>query len=162
LGDQLPVDVDRGESVRTVPTLKLLLACALCLAAAAAPAQEGPKAPALPQNVLPGASAPAAAAAQKLPAVPSAGDLQACLQETGDYITRGKAILYVIAIANSCDKRLSCEIFANVTGAKGSSLGHIVMILGAAASGAAANQTYTMRVKAAGGIAQISRECRML
>jgi len=146
--------------MRTMRTLKLLLASALCLAAAAAAAaQEAANAPALPENPLPAAAAPDP---KPLPAAPSAEDLQACLQETGDYVTRGTTVLYVIGLANSCDKRLRCEIFANVTGSRGSALGHTIMTLGAAASGPAAKQTYSMHVKTAGGIAQVSRECKVL
>jgi hypothetical protein len=87
-------------------------------------------------------------------------DVQACLQETGDYRTEGRAVAYVIGITNTCDKRLRCEIFANVIGARGSSLGHAVMILGPTSQGAASRKTYAMRVKEAGGIAQVSRDCR--
>jgi hypothetical protein len=143
--------------VRTVPTLKLLLAGVLCLAVAAvAPAQEAARASV--QDPLPAS----AAAAPTPPAAPRAGDLQACLKETGDYVTIGRAVLYVIGIANTCDQRLRCEIFANVTGVKGSSLGHTIMVLGAAGSGAAATQTYSMRVKAAGGTTMVSRDCKAL
>jgi hypothetical protein len=145
--------------MRTMPVLKLLLASVLCLAAATAVAQDAAKAPALPENPLPAAAAPEP---KQLPAAPSHDDLQACLQQTGDYVTRGSTVLYVIGIANACDKRLRCEIFANVTGSRGSSLGHTVMTLGAAGSGPAATQTYSMHVKAAGGIAQVSRECKVL
>jgi hypothetical protein len=141
-----------------MPTLKLLLASVLCLAAASA--QEATEASALPQDPLPGPTA--AQPAPPLPAAPGAGDLQACLQETGDYVTIGKAVIYVIVVANTCDQRLRCEIFANVTGVRGSSLGHTIMTLGEATSGAAAKQTYSMRVKAAGGIVQVSRECKAL
>jgi hypothetical protein len=88
-------------------------------------------------------------------------DLQACLKETGDYRTEGKAVAYVIGITNACDKRIRCEIFANVIGARGSSLGHTVMILGPTSQGAASRKTYAMRVKEAGGIAEVSRECRI-
>lgn len=94
------------------------------------------------------------------PASPT--DLQSCLQETGDYMTRGKTVTYVIGITNTCTTRLRCEIYANISGARGSSLGHAIMTLGPAGSGAAAQQTYTMRVKAAGGIAQVSRDCKAL
>jgi hypothetical protein len=146
------------ESVRTVPILKLLLAGALCLAVAVAAAQEAAMASA--QAPLP--SLAAAVPAPASPAAPRAGDLQACLKETGDYITIGKAVLYVIGIANTCEQRLRCEIFANITGAKGSSIGHTIMTLGAAGSGAAATQTYSMRVKAAGGTAMVSRDCKAL
>jgi hypothetical protein len=145
--------------MRTTPVLKLLLASNLCLAAAAAAAQEPARAPALPENPLPATSAPEP---KQLPAAPSHDDLQVCLKETGDYVTRGKTVLYVIGLANSCDRRLRCEIFANVSGSRGSALGHTIMTLGAAGSGPAAKQTYTMHVKAAGGIAQISRECKVL
>ena len=145
--------------MRTMPALKLLLASALWLAAAAAAAEEVAKATAMPENPLPSASAPEA---KQLPAAPSHDDLQACLKETDAYVTRGKTVLYVIGLANSCDRRLRCEIFANVTGSRGTSLGHTIMTLGAAGSGPAAKQTYSMHVKAAGGMAQISRECKVL
>lgn len=104
-----------------------------------------------------------AAAALGQTAHPAASaDLQSCLQETGDYITRGKTADYVIGITNTCAKRLRCEIYANISGARGSSLGHAIMTLGPAGSGAAAKQTYTMRVRAEGGIAQVSRDCKAL
>ena len=139
--------------MRVVPGSRSLLAVAFLLTAAAAAAQDAAQPPASPQNPLP---------ASQQPAAPSAADPQACLQETGDYVTRGKIVLYVIGIANTCDKRLRCEIYANVTGVRGSSLGHTIMTLGAASSGAAARQTYAMRVKAAGGTAQVSRDCTAL
>jgi hypothetical protein len=145
------------ESVRIAPGSKVLLVGVLCLAAAGASAQDAAKPPASPQNPPP-AAPPAAAQA----AASSAADAEACLQETGDYVTRGKAVLYVIGIANTCDKRLRCEIYANVTGPRGAALGHTVMTLGAASSGASAKQTYAMRVRAAGGIAQVSRDCKEL
>jgi hypothetical protein len=143
--------------MRTMAVLRLLLASALCVAAAVAAAEEA-TAPA-PATAPPAASAPEP---KKLPADPSADDLQGCLQQTGDYVTRGNTVHYVIGLANSCDKRLRCEIFANVSGSRGSSLGHTIMTLGAAGSGAAAKQTYSMRVKTEGGIAQVSRECKVL
>jgi hypothetical protein len=154
--------------VRAVSVFKsFFLAIGLCagLGAAASaqdagePQQIAPVSPpALPENPLPGTPSPAPqTAAAGLPA-----DLQACLQETGDYVTRGRTVFYVIVIANSCNARLRCEIFANITGVKGTSLGHTVMILGPAGNGDIAKKTYDMRVKAAGGIAQVSRECKVL
>jgi len=101
------------------------------------------------------------AAPQTTAAAGPPADLQSCLQQTGDYVTRGRIVVYVIGVTNTCAKRLRCEIYANISGAKGNSLGHTVMTLGPSGS-AAAKQTYTMRVKSAGGIAQISRECKVL
>jgi hypothetical protein len=151
--------------VRAVYALKLLLAaitlCSVIAGAAWAQDEGQPQqiAPATPQNPLPGTPAPAAAPQATASGLPA--DLQACLQETGDYVTRGRTVFYVIGITNSCSARLRCEVFANVTGVRGTSLGHSVMILGPAAS-SAAKKIYDMRVKAAGGIAQVSRECKVL
>jgi len=105
---------------------------------------------------------PIAAGAKQSVAPAAANDPQSCLQETGDYVSHGNVVTYLIGLTNTCDKRLRCEIFANVSGARGTSLGHTVMILGAASSGAWAKKTYAMRVKTAGGIAQVSRACKVL
>ncbi len=104
----------------------------------------------------------AAAALGQTAAPAAAADLQSCLQQTGDYMTHGKTVTYVIGITNTCTTRLRCEIYANISGARGTSLGHAIMTLGPAGSGVAAKQTYTMRVKAEGGIAQVSRACKAL
>ena len=146
-----------GRTMRTASRLKFLcLAAALCcgLVAAARAVDSAPQPsdpPPLPEHPLPATPAPAAA-----------DDLQSCLQETGDYVTRGGAVIYAIGITNTCDKRLRCEIFANISGARGSSTGHTIMTLGRASDRGAAKKTYEMPVKAAGGIAQVSRECRVL
>jgi hypothetical protein len=104
--------------------------------APAAPDQPAaaPATPSAPQNALPVAAPPQ-------PVAPAASaDLQSCMEETGDFVTRGRVTSYVIGLINSCDKRLRCEIFANISGARGTSLGHTVMILGAKSAGAGAKK----------------------
>jgi hypothetical protein len=122
---------------------------------AAPPAASAAAPSAAQQNPLPGTAAPPAAA----PGAPT--DLQSCLDETGDYVTHGSSVTYVIGITNTCDKRLKCTIDAYVVGARGPASGHTTMILGAQSSGAAAKKTYAMRVKSAGGTAQVSRDCKV-
>jgi hypothetical protein len=124
-----------------------------------APQQIVPATPALPENPLPGTPAATAAPQAAAPGLPS--ELQKCLQETGDYVTRGRSVFYVIAITNSCNARLRCEVFANVTGPRGTSLGHTVMVLGPAGSGAA-KKSYDMHVKTFGGVTQVSRACKVI
>jgi hypothetical protein len=114
----------------------------------------------LPQNPLPGTGMPSGATQDPVPDAGTTGQA-ACIDETGDYETHGKTVTFVIGLTNKCDKRLKCAIFANVTGARGSSLGHTTMILGAKSSGSAAKKSYAMKVKAAGGTAQVSRDCRV-
>jgi hypothetical protein len=135
----------------------------------AGPVGDAPQTPAsdasapapLPQNPLPGSVPPAAASQNPVPDAGTTGQA-ACIEETGDYQTRRHSISFVIGLENKCDKRLKCQIFANVTGAKGTSLGHTTLILGAKLQGQPAKKSYAMKVKAAGGVAQVSRECRVL
>ena len=129
---------------------------ALSLSLVSAALAEDAPTPATPQNPLPGAST-----ARQAPAADAAKDPQSCLAETGDYVTHGNSVTYVIGLENKCDKRMKCTIDAYVVGAKGPASGHTTMILGAASSGAAAKKSYPMKVKAAGGTAQVSRDCKM-
>jgi hypothetical protein len=114
----------------------------------------------LPTNPLPGTAAPPAVQKNSAPD-PGTTEQAACIEETGDYETHGAAVTFVIGLSNKCDKRLKCTIDAYVVGAKGPASGHTIMILGAASSGAAAKQSYAMKVKMAGGTAQVSRQCRV-
>ena len=114
----------------------------------------------LPSNPLPGTAAPPAA--DKIPEPdPGTTGQAACIDETGDYQTHGNAVTFVIGLSNKCDKRLKCTIDAYVVGAKGPSSGHATLIIGATSSGTAAKQSYAMKVKMAGGTAQVSRQCRV-
>jgi hypothetical protein len=113
----------------------------------------------LPSNPLPG-TAPSAAPTTPVPDPGTTGQA-ACIDETGDYQSHGNAVTFVIGLANKCDKRLKCTIDAYVVGAKGPSSGHATLILGATSNGAAAKQAYAMKVKMAGGTAQVSRQCRV-
>ena len=124
----------------------------------AAPAADTPAQ--LPSNPLPGTVAPPAAEQNPAPDAGTTGQAS-CIEETGDYQSHGGAVTFVIGLTNKCDKRLKCTIDAYVVGAKGPSSGHATMLLGAASSGAAAKKTYAMKVKAAGGTAQVSRQCRV-
>jgi hypothetical protein len=123
--------------------LGLVVVC-LCAAAAAARAEDA------------GKSEPAA----KPPAAAKADAVADCIGTDGEYQTKGQRISYVITLSNKCEKRLQCEVFAYVVGARGPSSGHAVLKLGAKSSGAAAKKSYAMNVKAAGGTAQISRDCK--
>jgi len=113
-----------------------------------------------PTNPLPGTAAPPAADKNPEPDPGTTGQA-ACIDETGDYKTHGHAVTFVIGLSNKCDKRLKCTIDAYVVGAKGPSSGHATLIIGATSSGTAAKQTYAMKVKMAGGTAQVSRQCRV-
>jgi hypothetical protein len=120
-----------------------------CLASAAF--AEDAAAPA-PQNPL-----PAAKPADTTTAPDATKDLQSCLDETGDFVTHGKALTYVIGLENKCTKRLKCTVDAYITGAKGPVSVHTVMTLDAKSK-----KTYAAKVKTSGGTAEVSRDCKVL
>ena len=114
----------------------------------------------LPQDPL--AAGVAAGASENQVADTATAGPAACIEETGDYQTHRGSVSYVIGLKNNCEERLKCEIFASVTGARATALGHTTLILGATSQGAAAKKSYAMKVKTAGGVAQVSRTCRVL
>jgi hypothetical protein len=92
---------------------------------------------------------------------PGSSGQASCIEQTGDYVSHGDAVTYVIGFTNKCYKRLKCKIYAYVVGARGPASGETTLVLGAKSSGDAAKKTYAMKVKSAGGVAQVSRECRV-
>jgi len=93
-------------------------------------------------------------------AAADAGASKNCAGISADFQTAGKRMSFVIALTNTCQQRLKCEVFAYVVGARGPASGHAVLVLGAKSSGAAAKKSYALPVKAEGGTAQISRDCK--
>ena len=55
--------------------------------------------------------------------------------------------------------RVKCEVSANIKTARGKRHGHATLVLGPRSAGAEAKKSYSLRVKAAGGMAQVERDC---
>jgi hypothetical protein len=111
-----------------------------------------------------GASAQnAPASGQTPPPQPDAGTTAQteCISEHDGYEMRGKTPTFVITLENKCEQRLKCEIFANISSARGSAKGHTTMVLGAKSSGASAKKSYTIKVKMIGGMSQSDRACKV-
>ncbi len=140
--------------MRSATVLKYaVLSLVICAGFAAAALAEDAAAPVpVPQNPLPGTKPSDAPS----PSPDPAKDIQACLDETGDFVTHGKSFSYVIGIENKCAKRLKCIIDAYITGAKGPVSVHTVMVLDAKSK-----KTYPAKVKTSGGTAQVSRDCKV-
>lgn len=84
-----------------------------------------------------------------------------CIDEDDHYRMRGKQPTLVIELANRCEQRLKCRVFAYVTSAKGAAQGRGTVVLAPKSHGAAAKQSYTMKVKMIGGSSQSARECKV-
>jgi hypothetical protein len=86
----------------------------------------------------------------------------ACLDQNGDFQAQGKVDSFVFTLQNKCEKRLKCTIDAYITTAKGPASGHGTLIVEPKSHGEAAKKSFSMKVKAAGGAAQVSHDCKVL
>jgi len=125
-----------------------------CLAGAAAAAA-----------VMIAAAAMFAAAQEPAPQVAAAADppkgtLEGCITDSSNFKAEDKHAYFIVALENACEQRVKCEVFANIRTARGSKRGHGTLVLAAKSAGAEAKKAYRLRVRVAGGMAQVERECK--
>jgi hypothetical protein len=85
-----------------------------------------------------------------------------CIDENDAFKMSGRTPVFTIELANKCERRMACRVYAYVTSAKGVAQGRGSLVLAAKSHGAAAKNTFTMRVKMDGGNSQSTRECHVL
>jgi hypothetical protein len=85
-----------------------------------------------------------------------------CITNQTDFKQVGDKPVFEVALENSCDVRLKCTIDLYVLGAKGPVQGHTTMVLGPAAKGQTTRKVYALKVKSAGGMANMSQECKKI
>jgi hypothetical protein len=107
-------------------------------------------------------SAPAPAADESGQKPPAEASKQECIVDSADFKMDGTSPTFVIALENKCEKRLRCKVYATVMSAKGNAQGHATLTLAPHSQGAKAKQSYVIKVKMMGGIAQSGRECKAL
>jgi len=108
--------------------------------------------------------APADGQRAEPPPVPDRGTTSQlnCIGENTQYTKSGKSFFYVMKLANKCEARMKCAVFAYVLNAKGPAHGRSTLILGPKSEGPAATKSYALKVKGIGGFGTSSRECRAL
>jgi hypothetical protein len=108
------------------------------------------------------AQAQIAPAAESAPKADPGKTIQAnCIDENDHYVMRGKTPTFVITFENKCEQRLRCRVFAFVMSARGLTQGRGTIVVTAKSSGAAAKNSYAMKVKMIGGNSMSDRECKM-
>jgi hypothetical protein len=85
-----------------------------------------------------------------------------CIASNTGFKEKGRAATYEIELINSCDMRLKCTVDAFVIGARGQTQGHGTLVLAAAPKGETTRKTYVMKVKSAGGMANVSHRCKAI
>jgi hypothetical protein len=105
-----------------------------------------------------------APAAQAPPPVADKGTTaqSQCIADSGGFKQSEEGAAYTIELANKCEQRLQCRVYVYVISAKGPAHGHATLVLAPKSRGAAAKKTYALKVKMLGGMAQSTRECRVL
>ena len=91
---------------------------------------------------------------------PAKSALAGCITDTANFKAEDKHAYFIVALENACEQRVTCEVFANIRTARGSKRGHGTLVLAAKSAGAEAKKSYRLRVKVAGGMAQVERECK--
>ena len=110
---------------------------------------------------IPGQQPPAAQTEQK-PAEQKPEEKPKCVTNQTDFKQAGGKPTFEVALENSCDMRLKCTIDVYVLGAKGPVQGHTTLTLGPAAKGQSTRKVYVLKVKSAGGMANMSHECKKI
>jgi hypothetical protein len=85
-----------------------------------------------------------------------------CVTSNTAWRENGKSTMFEIELLNSCDVRLKCTVDAFVIGARGQAQGHGTIVLAAAPKGQTTRNVYAMKVKSAGGMANISHSCKSI
>jgi hypothetical protein len=85
----------------------------------------------------------------------------ACIDENDHYKRNGKQPMFVVEFENKCEQRMRCKVFVYITSAKGATQGRGTIVLAAKSGGAAAKDSYAIKVKMIGGNSQSTRECRV-
>jgi hypothetical protein len=136
------------QAIRCLAGIALLLSFA-----GAAAAQDKPAAEPAP------AATPAPAAEAAPTPEPGAGPQEKCIAQKEGFTHLGQGIGYAMRLTNSCEARLKCKVYAHISNAKGETRGHGTLVLATKSKGEAATKTFEMKVKMAGGMIQLSREC---
>jgi hypothetical protein len=99
---------------------------------------------------------------QKPPSEQAAPEKPKCVTSDTTWKEKGKAVMFEVQLQNTCDMRLKCTVDAFVTGSRGQAQGHGTIILAAAPKGQTTRNVYAMKVKSAGGMANVSHSCKSL
>ena len=85
-----------------------------------------------------------------------------CVTNQTGFKQVGDKPVFEVTLENSCDMRIKCTVDIYVLGAKGPTQGHTTMVLGPAAKGQSTRKVYALKVKSAGGMANMSQECKKI
>ena len=119
---------------------------------------------AIKPEITDGQKPPAEQQDEQKPAEPKAEKKEEpkCVTNQTAFKQAGDKPVFEVVLENSCDVRIKCTVNVYVLGAKGPSQGQSTLVLGPAAKGQTTRKVYALKVKSAGGMANMSQECKKI
>ncbi len=94
------------------------------------------------------------------PAPTQTADGKPCVSDDAGFFTQDGTPVFKVKLMNACEARLRCTVSVYIVNSQGPQQGKETLTLAPKSNGAAAEQTYVMKVAQAGGMANVSRQCR--
>ncbi|MBV9558292.1 MAG: hypothetical protein JO254_14585 [Pseudolabrys sp.] len=92
-------------------------------------------------------------------APPKAAD-ESCVTDTANFQQVGDEAAFVIEVSSTCTVELSCSISAFIITADGPASGKTTLLLPAPGNGEPMRRRFEIKLKEAGGMANVSRKCQ--
>jgi hypothetical protein len=86
----------------------------------------------------------------------------ACISDHSGFKTVGKTSGYMIVLENACAQRQRCKVSAYVVTSQGAKQANATLTLSPMANGQPARQTHMIKTRDAGGMASLSRTCKVI
>lgn len=84
----------------------------------------------------------------------------ACVTSDDGFRTVDGVAGFQVVLKNSCEVKVRCTVFVNVTNSRGSNTGQQTLLLSAAAPGQFSQKSWMFNTGSASGMASLSRECK--
>ena len=85
-----------------------------------------------------------------------------CISDNSSFWTTGKTKGFRVSLTNSCEKRMRCTVNAYIVTSHGPFKGKAKLMLGPKSNIKTATKTHMFDLKATGGMANLSRDCKAI
>jgi len=85
-----------------------------------------------------------------------------CIKDESGFRTIGARNVFMFELTNQCEQKLRCTARVYILNSFGPVQGQATLILEPKSKGPAAHKTHAITVKSAGGMANMSRECKVI
>lgn len=84
----------------------------------------------------------------------------ACVTSDDGFRTIGGVSGFQVVLSNTCEVKVRCTVYVNVTNSRGSNTGRTTLLLAAASPAGTSQKSWMFDTGQASGMASMSRECK--